>query len=108
VKAEDEGTHLWHAHSNLQRGDGIFGAFVVRSSTNNSNYKIYDYDLSEHVIVVNDWTHEMISSKYNKFKYSHGDERIDSILVNGKAGDQSNNLPIEKFFVQSGKSYRFR
>ena len=29
-KAEPAGTHMWHAHHGVERGDGLFGALIVR------------------------------------------------------------------------------
>ena len=30
--AEHSGTHWWHAHTGMQRADGLFGALTVRQS----------------------------------------------------------------------------
>ena len=117
--AHDRGTHMWHAHSSSQRADGLFGAIIVREP-NDINSNLYDYDLSEHVIVVNDWTKEILLTKYQQFLYSDGDERIDGILINGRGAEISEitkgkhrfhdgeSTPRSSFNVQSGKRYRFR
>lgn len=116
--AHDRGTHMWHAHSSSQRADGLFGAIIVREP-NDINSNLYDYDLSEHVIVVNDWTKEILLTKYQQFLYSEGDERIDGILINGRGAEISEtkrkhrfhdgeSTPRSSFNVQSGKRYRFR
>ena len=52
-KAIDRGTLMWHSHAASQRAD-LAGALVVWA--NDVHSKLYDYDLSEHVIVLNDWT----------------------------------------------------
>ena len=74
---------MWHAHSSSQRADGLAGALVVRES-NDVHSDLYDLDLGEHVIVLNDWTRDILLTKYQKFLYSEGDEIIDGILVNGR------------------------
>jgi FtsP/CotA-like multicopper oxidase with cupredoxin domain len=75
---------MWHAHSASQRAEGLFGALIVRES-NDVNAHLYDFDLSEHVIVLNDWTKDILLQKFNKFLHHlEGDENIDSILINGR------------------------
>ena len=112
--AQDPGTHFWHAHSSTQRADGIFGAIVIRDS-NDINAKKYDFDLPEHVIVVNDWIHIPINSKYMSFLHSYGDEAISGVLINGKGVDSQyegsllgRETPRSQFKVSFGYRYRFR
>ena len=81
--AHDRGTHMWHAHSSSQRADGLAGALIVRES-NDIHQTLYDFDLSEHVIVVTEWIRDVILTKYQKFIYSDGDEFVDGILINGR------------------------
>jgi FtsP/CotA-like multicopper oxidase with cupredoxin domain len=110
-KAIDRGTHMWHSHAASQRADGLAGALIIREA-NDVHSKLYDYDLSEHVIVLNDWTDDILLVKEIKFLYSKGDEIIDGILINGKGVEikemKNNNMPRSVFNVDSGKSYRFR
>ena len=97
---------------------GLFGAIVIRDP-NDVNSKIYDYDLPEHVIVVNDWMNNILISKYTAFLHTYGDEMIDGILIYGKGIDvQLDTLtkkprldyetPRSTFQVTKGKRYRFR
>ena len=112
--ANDLGTHFWHAHSAGQRADGIFGAIVVKAR-NDSNSKLYDFDLDEHVMVVHDWMDQSYITKFNAFLHDFGDESINGILVNGRGVDV---LPLKHklhfetprsiFNVEKGKRYRFR
>jgi hypothetical protein len=42
----------------FQRGDGHFGAYVVRqTSQDDPQSKLYDYDLTEHIIIAQEWFH---------------------------------------------------
>lgn len=115
--AKDVGTHFWHAHSGLQRGDGVFGGIVVKQPKENDvHFNEYDYDLNEHVIIVHDWFKETIISK---FAFHHHDttnnDKPNSILINGKGVKVNNNdsddtykTPRSLFQVRQGNRYRFR
>ncbi|GJQ77051.1 Mco1 [Trypoxylus dichotomus] len=83
--AVQTGTQFWHAHSGLQRGEGIFGPLIIRTPEDtNQHIDLYDYDLSEHVIIIHDWTHENGLEKFLTFSHSSGNNKPDNILVNGK------------------------
>ena len=53
-KAEPAGTHLWHSHTGVQYGDGMFGMLIVDAA--DDPYR-GDYDV-EHTVCINDWFHE--------------------------------------------------
>jgi len=53
-KAYPHGTHYYHSHVGLQRGDGVAGALVV-NAVNDPNKNLYDYDLPEHTVILQDW-----------------------------------------------------
>jgi FtsP/CotA-like multicopper oxidase with cupredoxin domain len=74
---------MWHAHSSSQRADGLAGAFIIREA-NDIHSNLYDYDLSEHIIVLNDWTKDILLTRFQKFMFSDGNELIDGILINGR------------------------
>ena len=86
-RAEDPGTHYWHAHAGLHKGDGMFGAIVVRQPPSlDPHYALYDHDLSEHVIIVHDWMDMMSLPKYLGH---HHDGRLTTpsmMLINGWNG----------------------
>ncbi|KAE8745551.1 hypothetical protein FOCC_FOCC007740 [Frankliniella occidentalis] len=49
MEAGNEGTHFWHAHSGLQKMDGIYGSIVVRQPpSQDPNSHLYDFDLTTH------------------------------------------------------------
>src|SRR5579883_287427 len=111
------GTHFWHAHSGLQRADGVFGPLIVRESREANPYAhAYDYDLAEHVIVVHEWTNETAVSKFAGHHHNDGDNKPSSILINGRgvlvrfasSGGQYVETPRAEFKVMHGKVYRFR
>lgn len=83
---DDEGTHLWHAHTGIQRGEGVFGSFVVRvPQEEDPQGPLYDYDLPEHVIVVNEWTSQSLNEKFTQLAFLFMPPDADTILINGKA-----------------------
>src|SRR5262245_44343058 len=53
-KAEPAGTHLWHSHTGVQYGEGMFGLLIVDAVDDPSRG---DYD-AEHTVCINDWFHE--------------------------------------------------
>jgi len=45
----------------FQRGDGHFGAYVVRQTMEDDSHAgLYDYDLTEHIIIAQEWFHTVI------------------------------------------------
>ena len=64
-KAQDPGTHFWHAHSGFQRTDGVFGSFIIRQTKFLDKHAIlYDEDLPEHTIMLNDWLNKMGAASF--------------------------------------------
>jgi FtsP/CotA-like multicopper oxidase with cupredoxin domain len=111
---------MWHSHSGLQRADGLFGAVIVRQKLEEEKISsFYDYDLSEHVIVMNDWFDYPIALSfalhvhYDRSRFNWAD----SILINGRGSSKKTNYTLDSknyltpkasFRVKSGYRYRFR
>lgn len=107
--ASSPGTHFWHSHSGLQRGDGVFGSLIVRVPPSQDQYfDFYDYDLSEHTMNIMDWIHIGGLPKFIGHYHSDGDNKPTTILVNGKGRYQEFedefrrvlHTPLEKFNVK--------
>ena len=77
------GTHFWHAHTGMQRADGVNGAFVVRATRKTEVMSYYDEDLPEHTIIIQDWLDQFTASKFILHHHSMGDNTPSSILING-------------------------
>ncbi|XP_052228206.1 uncharacterized protein LOC127842632 [Dreissena polymorpha] len=116
-KAENAGTHFWHAHSGLQRADGLFGALVVRQPDElEPHLGIYDFDLPEHTLIVNDWLNELSINRFAHHHVAGGDNKPRSMLINGKGRLQNFThednttiyTPVHVFTVSRGRRYRFR
>ncbi|KAH7400450.1 multicopper oxidase family protein [Cadophora sp. MPI-SDFR-AT-0126] len=86
IGSENFGTFWWHAHSQVQRGDGMYGGLVVHRPAEKSNdmgeYK-YEKDV---LVMIGDWYHrsaEEVLAWYTSAR-GFGNEPVpDSLLVNG-------------------------
>ncbi|ESO98873.1 hypothetical protein LOTGIDRAFT_158826 [Lottia gigantea] len=117
-ETKQAGTMFWHAHSGVQRSDGIFGALVIRERPSKEpHYHRYDYDLPEHTIIVNDWLEELTIQKFAAHHHDDGDNKPRSVLINGKGiletfrdhiTGKEFTTPPEIFYVEQSKRYRFR
>lgn len=96
-KADSEGTHWWHSHAGIQRSDGAFGALIVRQpETRTANAHLYEFDLSEHTLFIQDWIHVTAVNNFNSFHHSIGDNKPTNILINGKGKFiNAEQLPVE-------------
>ena len=91
--------------------DGVFGSLIIREATD-THSKLYDFDIKEHVIILNEWTRQPFETIYAPFLHDALYGTVNSILINGKG--QLNNagadmlVPLEVFNVEKGFRYRFR
>ena len=52
------GTNWYHSHIAHQRGDGLLGMYVVRlPPEEESHARRYDYDLTDHHMIAQEWFH---------------------------------------------------
>ncbi|XP_072743934.1 uncharacterized protein [Anoplolepis gracilipes] len=113
--ANNAGTHFWHAHSGFQKMDGVFGSLIVRQPPEYDPHShLYDYDLSTHVVVINDWMHQQAVDRFPGQRFSRVGQNPDSILINGKGRytdkitGNTTNTTLEVIDVEPGKRYRIR
>ncbi|CAG9817316.1 unnamed protein product [Phaedon cochleariae] len=93
-RASSPGTHLYHAYSDADRSNGLFGALVVRRAKKTEPLrKLYDVDDDQHVVLLSEWTDSSKSL-----------QSPSSILINGKGPNGS----LTSFIVTKGKRHRFR
>ncbi|KAF5301108.1 hypothetical protein FQR65_LT08938 [Abscondita terminalis] len=114
-EAKEPGTHFWHSHTGLQKVDGISGPIIIREASVNNPYAfMYNYDLSSHVVFLQEWSHEYMDEKNPGRKYSKVSHNPDNILINGKGQylnlttRQYTNVSTEVFTVKPNFRYRFR
>lgn len=81
--AENAGTHFWHSHLGMQRGDGVYGALIVRNPED-KHENLYDFDMTEHILITNDWTHMTSTSVFTAHHHGRGDNKPSNILINGR------------------------
>lgn len=76
---------MWHAHTATQKLDGVFGSFIVRSPPQDEPYQnLYDFDLANHVIVINDWFKEEATGRFPGRRAGAVHQNADAFLINGK------------------------
>jgi FtsP/CotA-like multicopper oxidase with cupredoxin domain len=89
VSEDQHGTFWYHAHSLVQRGDGVFGALIVHrpaqrgEGVERSVWRNYD---EERLLMVNDWYHRSAEEGLSWYMRSgsFGMEPVpDSMLANG-------------------------
>ncbi|XP_013168843.1 PREDICTED: laccase-4-like [Papilio xuthus] len=114
--ATHAGTHFWHSHSGMQRADGAAGALIIRKPrTVDPHGQLYDYDKSEHVMIVTDWIHELSVSMFVDHHHSIGDNKPPTLLINGvgrfrvfNETSEPKYMKAATFNVDKGYKYRFR
>jgi len=113
-KAYPSGTHWYHSHNGLQRGDGAAGPFVVRKPEEHHR-NLYDIDSDDHIVFLSDWFHVTSHEKFSNLLYGNVTFALESenILINGKGlrsknFDNSFPTPLEVFYVEKNFRYRFR
>lgn len=110
--ASDPGTHFWHAHTGLERGDGMFGPLIVHQAISVDPNQF----LAEHLLTVNDWFHKPTQSLYAQRHSSGQAVKPSALLINGQGpqqhdeagGSATPKVPYAKFLVQNGTRYRLR
>lgn len=115
-RPDNVGTHFWHSHIGMQRGDGAFGAMIVRAPKEDDPHAaLYDYDLSEHSVMIIDWGEVIGLQKFLCHHHAEGDNKPATILINGYGRFKNfsrNNMtfitPSARFHVDHGFRYRFR
>lgn len=123
------GTFWYHAHDQVQRADGLFGALIVHRPAE-QDMEMGEDDASiekieDRVLLVGDWYHRPAKDvlKWYMRAASFGNEPVpDSLLINGKGAyncsmsvparpvdcEQRRGSTIPRLSLESGKQYRFR
>ncbi|XP_058451557.1 uncharacterized protein LOC131430521 [Malaya genurostris] len=105
-QAREVGTQWYHSHAGYQKANGHIGVAVVRNP-NDINRNLYDWDLSEHVMIISDWTLDSVERWVPGLQSSQ--MQVDSILVNGRGRYKHiDYVPLTVFRVRPGYRYRFR
>ncbi|XP_065159182.1 uncharacterized protein [Atheta coriaria] len=113
LQAAVAGTHFWHSHEKMQRGDGMFGMLIVNvPKAKDPHASLYDEDLTQHQVSITDWTRKTRIESYGDFVHGGNLPAPDGILINGLGYmdfvNVDDRLPIAEFTVEKGKRYRFR
>ncbi|GAB6029534.1 hypothetical protein CHUAL_005284 [Chamberlinius hualienensis] len=114
--ANQSGTQFWHSHSAYQSIDGPAGALIIRQPPGvDPNYNTYDYDLSEHAILITDWHNITADALHGVLFQINADSQqfsTSAIVVNGRSQGMHFGsgvyTPVSSFTVKKGFRYRFR
>lgn len=109
-KARTTGTMFYHSHMSFQRGDGLFGPYIVRQPLGQDpNENLYDFDLTEHFIFPQEWFHAATREAFVLHHWDTGKNKADNMLINGMGrSENGTKTPYASFHVKSGYRYRFR
>ena len=109
-QADQYGTSWYHSHYSAQYTDGLYGPIVVYGPLQQG--VSYDCDLGP--VVLSDYIHLSYYEQLQKiYEIPLVFPNVDNNLINGKGCSLSKNgcsslAGLEKFFFESGKTYRLR
>jgi FtsP/CotA-like multicopper oxidase with cupredoxin domain len=71
--AEDQsGTFWWHAHSQVQRGDGMYGGLIVhKPRSQGDDTEIYNYQ-DDVLVMIGDWYHRSAAEVLDWYTSARG------------------------------------
>ncbi|KAG5983224.1 hypothetical protein E4U55_000514 [Claviceps digitariae] len=96
IDHQQHGTFWYHAHSAVQRADGMYGGLVVHRPVDKpgqSDMSVRGYD-SEKLLLVGDWYHrsaEKVLAEYKDFRSFASEPVPDSLLINGAGSYNCSN-----------------
>ncbi|KAG6180361.1 hypothetical protein E4U10_007545 [Claviceps purpurea] len=96
IGQQQHGTFWYHAHSAVQRADGIHGGLVVHKPVGKqrkSDLSIHGYD-SEKLLLIGDWYHrsaDRVLAEYKDFRSFANEPVPDSLLINGAGSYNCSN-----------------
>ncbi|XP_071949443.1 uncharacterized protein [Antedon mediterranea] len=109
--ADPPGTHWWHSHVGVQRGDGMYGALIVREPRQKEfNSKEYDFDLKHHYILFNDWLNIMsLNILIASITYGAlSPENTLTLMVNGRGQNENTDVDVPPYVLEVEHGFRFR
>ncbi|CAG8977769.1 hypothetical protein HYALB_00011154 [Hymenoscyphus albidus] len=88
IDDDQAGTFWYHAHSELQRADGMYGSLVIHKPATSgiSEKKEYGYD-DDINLLIGDWYHRPsheVQDYYKDFSNAGNELAPDSLVINGK------------------------
>ncbi|KUJ20809.1 uncharacterized protein LY89DRAFT_611217 [Mollisia scopiformis] len=88
ILEEQAGTFWYHAHSELQRADGLYGPLIVHERLNTANAESRNFEYDEDLaLMVGDWYHRstsQVQDYYTDWTNFGNEPAPDSMLLNGK------------------------
>ncbi|KAG6077275.1 hypothetical protein E4U15_004773 [Claviceps sp. LM218 group G6] len=96
IGQQQHGTFWYHAHSAVQRADGMYGGLVVHKPVGKqrkSELSVHGYD-SEKLLLIGDWYHrsaDRVLAEYKDFRSFANEPVPDSLLINGAGSYNCSN-----------------
>ncbi|XP_054289587.1 uncharacterized protein LOC129004903 isoform X2 [Macrosteles quadrilineatus] len=111
----EPGSYLWHSYDDDKQLRGVIGSLIVREPVTDRFRLLYDHDLPSHIILVQDWIHQIqednaIQSVLRDQIGGIGNSQIripDAYLINDFSRIQS-RLPWQSSTSIMASVYRFR
>jgi len=86
IPDDQVGTYWYHAHSETQRADGLYGSFIVHAAADAASKESEDVE-ADQVLMVGDWYHRSgteVLEYYRDWKHWKIEPSGDSMLLNGQ------------------------
>ncbi|KAF7137126.1 hypothetical protein CNMCM5793_007190 [Aspergillus hiratsukae] len=81
-------TYRYHAHSGVQRADGLYGGLVVHEPAKSASQNLSVYQQQpQHLVLIGDWYHRQAEAVFGWYRdpgHSGYEPAPDSLLINGK------------------------
>ena len=102
-KALQYGTSWYHSHYSLQYGDGVLGPITIHGPSS------ADYDYAKPPVMMSDWSHTPLYTRWARDVQGLGGRGLDNILVNG-TGTWEKKSPHKKYTLhfERGRRYLLR
>ncbi|XP_011300912.1 laccase isoform X1 [Fopius arisanus] len=114
-RAQNLGTHFYHAHTGIHKSDGLQGALIVRPPKElDPNQDHYDEDNIDNIIFINDWFHESALDHWPGTSIRNIGQVPKNLLINGKgqwldpATGTYTTSPLAVINVNGNRRIRFR
>lgn len=84
-KANNAGSHFWHAHTGLHEVNGLDGPIIIRPPRiDDPNLKFFDHDDFDNIMFITDWLHDTAEDHFPGNLVRRPGQIPDNFLINGK------------------------
>lgn len=84
-RAQNPGSHFWHAHSGLHKADGVDGPIIIREPPEfYPNRDLFDHDNFDNFMFIQDWLHNNALDHFPGTSINSIGQNPDNFLINGR------------------------